>query len=335
MKLSEKIILLRKQKGWSQEELAAQMNVSRQSVSKWESGASVPEIDKILLLSEIFGTTTDYLLKEEADQGECFDELPDYLEHKQEEKEKTKRFVSKDEVTNFLSVRKKASKKFALGVWLCICSPILLILTAGLEEYREDFAHSKFFVLISLAMLFVMITIAVSLFIINGIAMSKYEYIKKEVFLMDASVKEEIRTESTAFDKPFAIRIAFGVALCILAVIPSALSGYMEEELPEIYAVGFLLFVVALGVHLIVRAGIVKDGYSQLLQEGDYTPEKKEFNKKTNAFSGVYWMAVTVIYLVVGFVFHIWKTSWIIWPVAGILFAMIQLILKGIHGIDE
>lgn len=67
MKLADKIILLRKQKGWSQEELAAQMDVSRQSVSKWESGASTPDIDKIILLSQIFDTTTDYLLKEEID----------------------------------------------------------------------------------------------------------------------------------------------------------------------------------------------------------------------------------------------------------------------------
>jgi transcriptional regulator with XRE-family HTH domain len=68
MKLAEKIILLRKQKGWSQEELAAQMDVSRQSVSKWESGASMPDIDKIILLSRIFETSTDYLLKDDIDE---------------------------------------------------------------------------------------------------------------------------------------------------------------------------------------------------------------------------------------------------------------------------
>ena len=54
MKLAEKIMTLRKQRGWSQEELAQQLSVSRQSVSKWESGASVPDLDKILKMSEIF-----------------------------------------------------------------------------------------------------------------------------------------------------------------------------------------------------------------------------------------------------------------------------------------
>ena len=63
MKLEEKITLLRKQNGWSQEELAFRLDVSRQSVSKWEMGSSIPELDKIVKMSEIFGVTTDYLLK--------------------------------------------------------------------------------------------------------------------------------------------------------------------------------------------------------------------------------------------------------------------------------
>ena len=57
--LSEKIINLRKSRGWSQEELAERLDVSRQSVSKWESGVSNPELDKIVAMSTLFGVTTD------------------------------------------------------------------------------------------------------------------------------------------------------------------------------------------------------------------------------------------------------------------------------------
>ena len=64
MTLSDKIVQLRKQKGWSQEELAERIGVSRQAVSKWESAQAAPDIDKILLLSELFGVSTDYLLKD-------------------------------------------------------------------------------------------------------------------------------------------------------------------------------------------------------------------------------------------------------------------------------
>ena len=65
MNLNEKIINLRKEKGLSQEALAEALDVSRQSVSKWESGASLPDTDKIIAMSELFGVTTDYLLKED------------------------------------------------------------------------------------------------------------------------------------------------------------------------------------------------------------------------------------------------------------------------------
>ena len=67
MKLSEKIMILRKQKGWSQEELAEKLEVSRQAVSKWESGQASPDIEKILKMSQLFEVSTDVLLKEEYD----------------------------------------------------------------------------------------------------------------------------------------------------------------------------------------------------------------------------------------------------------------------------
>ena len=62
MIFADKLILLRKKAGWSQEELADQMNVTRQSVSKWEGAQSVPDLEKMLRLSELFGVSTDYLL---------------------------------------------------------------------------------------------------------------------------------------------------------------------------------------------------------------------------------------------------------------------------------
>ena len=75
MNISEKILLQRKKKGISQETLANALNVSRQSVSKWESSQSVPDMDKIIALSNYFNVTTDYLLK---DQIETIDNVDSY-----------------------------------------------------------------------------------------------------------------------------------------------------------------------------------------------------------------------------------------------------------------
>ena len=63
MILADKIMELRKKNGWSQEELAEILNVSRQSISKWESAQSMPTMDKIVQMSEVFGVSTDFLLK--------------------------------------------------------------------------------------------------------------------------------------------------------------------------------------------------------------------------------------------------------------------------------
>lgn len=66
MTFGEKLQALRKAQGWSQEELAQRINVSRQALSKWESGASVPDTENVIALSRLFGVSTDYLLLNEV-----------------------------------------------------------------------------------------------------------------------------------------------------------------------------------------------------------------------------------------------------------------------------
>ena len=72
MILADKIIELRKQNGWSQEDLAEKMDVSRQAISKWEGAQSVPDMGRIVRLSELFGVSTDYLLKDDMEREEHF-----------------------------------------------------------------------------------------------------------------------------------------------------------------------------------------------------------------------------------------------------------------------
>ena len=67
MNLGEKLQALRKARGWSQEELAGQIHVSRQTLSKWESGGAVPDTENVVALSRLFGVTTDYLLLGEGE----------------------------------------------------------------------------------------------------------------------------------------------------------------------------------------------------------------------------------------------------------------------------
>ena len=100
MILADKIIEERKRIGLSQEELAEKLNVSRQSVSKWEGAQSIPDINRIIMLAEIFGVTTDYLLKDDAmrDSG---DSVKESAEHP-----RNARKLSLEEASEFLRLRK-------------------------------------------------------------------------------------------------------------------------------------------------------------------------------------------------------------------------------------
>ena len=74
MIFADKLIDLRKKNGWSQEELAEKLNVSRQAVSKWEGAQSIPDMSRMIQLSELFGVSTDYLLKDNLEQTELTQE---------------------------------------------------------------------------------------------------------------------------------------------------------------------------------------------------------------------------------------------------------------------
>ena len=112
MILSEKIIMLRKKYGWSQEELAERLDISRQSVSKWESGASIPDLERIVGMSQLFGVTTDYLLKDEMEETEFADGMtPEITEGK---------VITVEEANTFLEATKKYAARIAPAVSLCV-----------------------------------------------------------------------------------------------------------------------------------------------------------------------------------------------------------------------
>ena len=138
MILADKIIENRKKNGWSQEDLAEKLGVSRQSVSKWESAQAIPDMKKILQLSEVFGVSTDYLIRDEIEEVPALELAP--VDNGLEE---TVRSVSMEEAVSFLKYSENASRWISTGVMLCILSPVLLILLGGLAEGLPKQALSR------------------------------------------------------------------------------------------------------------------------------------------------------------------------------------------------
>lgn len=320
MILAEKIMKHRKENGWSQEDLAVKLGVSRQSVSKWESTASIPDLDKIIKLSEIFGVSTDYLLKDDLDEEPGLVKIKDIPNEENEHIRK----VSLDEANRYMDTVSKAARWIGIGVALCILSPVLLILLSGWSEFQmfslsEDMAAG-----IGVTILFLMIASAVALFIMNGMKLSKFEYLEKELIDLEYGVAGIVQNRQENFEGTFRTCIVAGVVLCICSVIPYFIGvALTASDIFFIYCTALLLVMIAFAVFLFVNAGMIHGSYQQLLEEEDYTREKKLTNKKNENLTRIYWGSVTALYLGYSFVTMNWNSSWIIWPVAGVLFAVV------------
>lgn len=311
MNLADKIIEERKKNGWSQEELASKLGVSRQAVSKWESSGSIPDLQRILQMSELFGVTTDYLLKDEIE------------EERQNEYVETKTIkVSMEEANQYLDMKSRGSRIVANATSLCILSPVPLIV---LGTMTQDHILIGF----SLVLLLVLVAIAVYLFVNYGIRDAFMQHLEKESFETEYGVSGMVRERRKQYEPTFTRNIAIGVVLCILSVIPTIMAGVMEvEDYMSGISVGLLLIIVSIGVNILIRAGMIKSSFDTLLQEGEYTKEEKHLKKKTDDFSGAYWCLIVVIYLGWSFWTNNWKMTWIIWPVAGVLYAAVLGIVK-------
>lgn len=317
MILADKIIYLRKKCGWSQEELAEKMNVSRQSISKWEGAQSVPDLDKILKLCQVFGVSTDYLLKEEIEEPELQQDVYEPLNIKH---------ISAEFANEFMDAKKKSSIKVAIGASICVLSPITLILMSGLAEF--GLVKGNIGAAIGLGMLLCMVIVAVVLFIFNGSMMADYEWIEKENFALDYGVSGIVESRMKKQRPMLTLTRAIGVGLCILGaavlVVTATLTG---EALATIIAVDVLLALVAVAVFLFVRWGNEADAYAQLLQTGDYDPNHKKNYEKHELVGGIYWCSMTAIYLAISFITGAWGNTWIIWPVAGVAYGVIACII--------
>ena len=306
MILADKIIEERKKNGWSQEELASKLGVSRQAVSKWESAGSIPDLQRILQMSELFGVTTDYLLKDEIEE----EPLNEYVETKTIK-------VSMEEANQYLDMKSRGSRIVANATSLCILSPVPLIV---LGTMTEDHTLVGF----GLVFLLMLVAIAVYLFVNYGLHESHMQHLEKESFETEYGVSGMVRERREQYEPTFTRNIAIGVVLCILSVIPTIMAGVMEvEDYMSGISVGLLLIIVSIGVNILIRAGMIKSSYDTLLQEGEYTIEEKHLKKKTDAFSGAYWCLIVAIYLGWSFWTNNWKFTWIIWPVAGGLYAAV------------
>jgi transcriptional regulator with XRE-family HTH domain len=315
--LAEKIMELRKKNGWSQEELAFQMEVSRQSVSKWESGASIPDLERILKLSQLFVVSTDYLLKEELeDLPAVSPEIP--------ERENGVRRISAEIAGEFMENKIKASKQIAAAVSACILSPVVLIYLGALAEYKENVISEGMAGGVGVIVLILIVGISTVFFILNGMKMEAFGHLEKEVFRLEYGVEAIVRKKMTEYEGINRVYTVTGVFLCIISVCPLLIASCLGvSEFIQTICLEVLFVIVAAAVYLLILAGEKKSCFQILLQEGDYGEVKKQEKKKTERVPAIYWSIVTAAYLGLSFLTQGWDRTWIIWPCAAVLYGAV------------
>jgi len=262
MNFSYNLQKIRKEKGLSQEQLAEKLDVSRQSVSKWESGAAYPELEKIMLISDIFGCSMDSLIKGEYKIDKSGEDV--------------------------LKAHKKFAFMIASGVFLCIFAVSVLILISGLTSESSVIGIS-FFLLITL--------VAVSLFVYNGIIYGNDE-IEKKIQKIEYSFEEK-KLATRKFALAISGGIALIIFSIILLI---SLENIVEEFLLTstfMTLVGISVFMfVYFGINQ-SRFQYSKNSLEDV--DGEELKNKKRKEKIIEKTSSVIMLSATFIFLFLGF----------------------------------
>lgn len=325
MLLAEKIVTLRKRAGWSQEELAAQLGVSRQSVSKWEGAQSVPDMQKVVQMSRLFGVTTDYLLKEELGEPEPAPA----------ESDAPLRCVTMEQAADYLALRQAAAPKLALATLLCVLSPVALLLLAALSDRPGAALSENAAAGIGLCVLLVLVAAAVAVFITCAAQVKAYAFLETEPFETAYGVTGMVRERRAAAAPEHTRGKVAGTVLCILSAVPLFIAVCLNgPDLLYVAAVCLLLVLAGVGSALFVYGGVYQAAMDRLLEEGDYVRPRKRQNGVVGAISSIYWLTVTAAYLL--WTFGPWwdaqpQDTWILWAVAGVLYGAVMALVRGIR----
>ena len=327
MTLAEKIASLRKQKNWSQEELAEKLSVTRQAVSKWESAQSMPDLEKLIQLSEVFGVSTDHLLKDAPAAPLAASEAA-----QPNEEEKVRR-VTGEEAGRFLARQKAATPGAALGVALCVWSPIVLIGLPGLSSVFNWRISENAAVGIGLCVLLLMVAAGVALLLTASGKLREFGYLECEPVELESGARD-LALQTQRKNESVCTKLnTIGVVLCILSALPLFALMCAPAVRDGFYslAVCALLLLVGVACLLLIRAGTLRGSVDRLLEQGDYTRESKARSRFVGAVSAAYWLVVTAVFL-----FYTFgpsgngkpQNSWVIWAVAGVLYGALMAALS-------
>ena len=230
------------------------------------------------------------------------------------------------QANDFLEWRKSASIRIAVGTFLCIIAVIpLLILGAASEvpayNISENVAGG-----IGLTTMFIIVAIAVAIFIFCGFRNAPFDFIDNEPFETEYGVKGMIKERQKAYKSIYAKCNVIGTCICVLSPIPLFIGAFTEKEFFTVIMLAATMFLVGVGTVFFIVSGVRWASMQKLLKEGEFTPWEKRKSHIKETIGTVYWLTTTAVFFGWSFLTNSWEISWIVWPIAGILFAIVMCI---------
>ena len=291
MAFSDNLQFLRTRQGQTQEQLAEALEVSRQSVSKWESAQSYPEMDTILRICDLYHVDLDTLMR-----GSVEDSLV-------------------EDTAQYDSFMNRFSKRMAFAVGGIIAGVGLcgLLDARGVSEYLTGAS--------------LLLIIAVCVVVIVASCLQNENFRKAHPVLTDFYTEEQKQT----FRQKFVWFIAGGVGAILfdVALLLLFFSRFPEEEPYESYAMSVFLLIVAGAVTAFIYAGIQEEKYKidEYNRDNNPTPEVKKRWGLISTICASLMVLTTAIYVGLGLALDLWDRAWWIFAVAGILCAVVYIVL--------
>lgn len=295
MTLGQKLKILLKEKNMTQEELAEQLDVSRQAVGKWVNDKGIPEVGKLIQISNMFGVSLDYLLKEDSEVSAVAE--GGY-------------YVSGEMLEGYLTYHKQNRKR--------IIGALALIMTANIfDEIGGPRGNS-----VMEALYWIVTMAGISLLIWQYFQTKKYQEIKREKLIFDSKVYEDFKIRQEKERKRYAVMAILGMLILVLGT--ECLDFLVHHYGTRILglSVGALQWISdAAGLSFILWAAMSVMTDKRIIKNAEDAPKKG-----AKRFTWIYWAApVTALAVLVGFVSNIWSPMA---PVIVLLCALLVTVCK-------
>ena len=298
MILADKIINLRKRELMTQEDLAHEIGVSRQSVSKWESSMAMPDLDKIVKLSNIFGVSTDFLLNDDLGMENIMENVNE---------DTSERLIDLDALNDYYDNYEKIGRSVALALPIFILSSFP-VLTIGQSNEA-----------LGIILTLVMVALAVAISVHAGFVSNAIEYVEKEPYSFAYGVEGVTKKNLDAYMPTLKRNVIIAILLYMLSPIGFVIDNSFAENYMYIF-----LVLIALATALISYTLIKYSSLRDILAYRDPKKQKKE--SWINKFSAVLWISAIAIFLIYSYVSGNWGRSWIIFVIAGVIQTAISII---------